>query len=199
MDGSIEVYQTWEVKFHTSTDVNPTIPRSGNNGYTQGMPIPSGALTTSGTATAILQTQGGLVVPSTNNAASPSMSCLAVGTANSSLNFNSPSSSCCMVSLSQAQLQAACQSSYTPTLPISTGTYIGIYGSADRYRSSDWMVLPDPVMPSTTSYDTPRSQSAPYWDASTLTCYGITGGSVRVEFDWSYQGDWMLHLGSSKP
>jgi len=191
MDGSIETYQTWEVEFHSTSESYPTVPRSGNNGYINGDPVPSGSLSTSGSSSAILQTEGGLVVPSTNNAASPSMTCLDVANANSSLNFNSPSSSCCMISMTEAQLESACQASYTPTFPITTGTYIGIYGSADRYRTADWMQLPDPVMPST-SYDAPRSESAPYWDATTKTCYGITGGSLRLEFDWSYQGSYQF-------
>merc|ERR1712146_227596 len=52
----------------------------------------------------------------------------------------------------------------------------------------DWMALPDPVQPST-SYDTPTGAAAPYWDSTTQTCYGVLGGSVRLEFEWAYQGE----------
>eukprot|EP00656_Telonema_subtile_P049752 TRINITY_DN625_c0_g2_i3.p1 TRINITY_DN625_c0_g2~~TRINITY_DN625_c0_g2_i3.p1 ORF type:complete len:603 (+),score=67.93 TRINITY_DN625_c0_g2_i3:236-2044(+) len=188
MDGSIEITQTFITEFHSSTEASTTTQKSGNNGYMPGTPILSGTLTTSGSSEAVLQTVGGLVVPTTNIYASPAHTCVTVDQANASVNFNSPSSSCCMVALTLAELEANCVSSYTPTLPVTTGSYLGVYGSADRYRTSDWIPLTDPTVPSSTTYAVPTGQTAPYWDATTSTCYGILGGSMRLEFEWAYQG-----------
>jgi len=189
MDGSIEVTQTFVSIFTQRAQTYPAVERSGNGGYLSSLPVLSGlvAVDSSSGLSAIQQTVGGLVVPSTSFHASSAQACLDVAEANSSIRFDSPSSSCCARYLSLAELETECNASHVPDYPIASGTYLGILGSADYYRLADWLLLPDPVEPST-SYNTPRDESAPYWDPITGTCFGILGGSMRIEFDWVYQG-----------
>lgn len=181
--------QTFSIQYVSSSASSPIITRSGNLGYNPGQVVMSGTLSTSGTQTAISQTTSGLTVDTTIAGSSTTVPlCGSSSTTNrvSSIGFLESSSLCCDVELTLAELQTACGTNST-SQHVSSGTYLGIWGGSDYTNTADWLLLPDPVAPDSAQYHADGTL-LPYWDADTLTCYGIYHGSERLQMVYGYEG-----------
>lgn len=183
-DGSAALEQTFSIAYTFDTDT-PQVARSGMNGYISGMPIIAGTLTSSGDKSAVAQLTEGLQV------IGPGVDGVCDGSRYTVVYFEQSLSSCCTLPYTQAQLEAACVDTFRPGNAL-TVDRIGSYGGANFRRTADWLTLDAATVPTESYASLPpalvtASQSGVYWDATTLTCYGVLA-DTRLDFVWTKQG-----------
>jgi len=187
-DGSLRVEQRFTATFELPGGAPAgrafqSVSQSGGRGYIAGMPILAGLhVTDSSGAAAVRQAVHGLQV------FAPGASGLCSNTTETTVRVATGLSSCCTVKLTRAEFEARCNEAFRLDNYVKLDR-IGKLGDADMTKTSDWLDLEGPSIPSSSYAISPSktTEQAPVWNGTTLTCYGILG-TTRLDLKYAWQG-----------